>query len=328
MRNTITSRNNWQFDYLSNQFDFTKENLINLYIRKTLIKTQKIFSYHGLPDTIPQDDLELMLQTRGFVAVTNTDLPSLYAFTGGLGGEPTPYYRPTFCVVANPSKEINSYSKTLYIDKDCIIIRNDPLYMGLLPIIQQASYLLAEVDISFKFACVNIRVPALVKAKDDRTAESAMEFFRQVERGDSLGVVIDDDLIDGISVYDYANSDTSITHLIELKQYIMGTFYQELGIQSNFNMKREAINEAEAALSESVLYPTIDDMLLERQNAVAKINAKYGTDISVELSSVWKQLRDTAKQKFEMNEAEKQADLSKAEEPKKQTDLKEEQHDE
>lgn len=311
----VISRADWRFSNLSHPIDFSLESLTDLYIRKTLIKTQKIFEYRNLPSTIPQDDLELYIQTNGWVCITNTDLPSLYAFTGGLGGSPTAYYRPTLCVVANPSTEVNNYSRTLTIGKDCVIVRNDPLYMGLLPIIQEASYLLAEADISFKFACVNIRIPALVKAKDDNTASSAKEFFHQIEEGKSMGVIMDDDLVDGIGVYDYANAETSITHLIELKQYILGTFYQELGIQSNFNMKREAINEAEAALSESVLYPTIDDMLEERKKAFSEVNKKYGTNIEVELSSVWKQLRDTAKQKFEMNEAERKADLSKSTSP-------------
>ena len=83
-----------------------------------------------------------------------------------------------------------------------------------------------------------------------------------------------------------------IKSLIELKQYILGTFYQELGIQSQFNMKREAINEAEAALSEDILYPLIDDMLIQRQIGLEKVNKMYGTNITVELSSVWKQLRE------------------------------------
>src|SRR5574344_149187 len=73
---------------------------------------------------------------------------------------------------------------------------------------------------------------------------------------------------------------------------MLGTFYQVLGIHSQVNMKREAINEAEAALSEDILYPLIDDMLIQRQIGLEKVNKMYGTNITVELSSVWKQLRE------------------------------------
>lgn len=297
----VSSRADWDFSYIDDTFDFDIPHLQSLYVRKTLIKTQKIFDYENLPETMPADDIELMLQTRGSIAVTNFNLSSLYAFTGGLGGEPSPYYRPTLYVVANPALK---YSESLKIDEDCVVIRNDPLYMGLLPVIKHASYLLAQCDISFKFACINIRVPAIVKAKDDNTYRSAIEFFEQVSEGKEIGVVMDDDLADGIGVYDYSNSDISITHLIELKQYILSTFYQDLGIQLQFNMKREAINEAEAALSESVLYPTIDDMLLERQKGFDKVNKMYGTNIKVKLSSVWEQLRRTKEQSINLTESE------------------------
>ena len=61
-------------------------------------------------------------------------------------------------------------------------------------------------------------------------------------------------------------------------------------------MKREALNSAESALNDDILYPLIDEMLEERQKGVEKINKLYGTNISVELSSVWKQLRDQEEQ--------------------------------
>ena len=61
-------------------------------------------------------------------------------------------------------------------------------------------------------------------------------------------------------------------------------------------MKREALNSAESALNDDILYPLIDEMLEERQKGIEKINELYGTNISVELSSVWKQLRDQEEQ--------------------------------
>ena len=61
-------------------------------------------------------------------------------------------------------------------------------------------------------------------------------------------------------------------------------------------MKREALNSAESALNDDILYPLIDEMLEERQKDIEKVNELYGTNISVELSSVWKQLRDQEEQ--------------------------------
>ena len=49
-------------------------------------------------------------------------------------------------------------------------------------------------------------------------------------------------------------------------------------------------------------------MLEERQKGVEKINELYGTNISVELSSVWKQLRDQEEQAVNANEDKENKD--------------------
>lgn len=281
----ISSRDNWIFGSKDDTLD--KEVLKNLYISKILIRTQRMFSYKNLPKTIPEKDLELLLQVNGSATIAKVG-DDLYAFRAGLGGVPNPYYLPTIAIIANPAL---NYTAQLKIDKECVVMLNDALYVGLMPSIKHVSSLLAECDISFKFAAVNIRIPAIIDAPNDTAKKEAEKFLQQVEEGKKLGIIADEQFMDRLNVYDYANSNTSITHLIELKQYILGTFYQEIGIQSQFNMKREAINEAEAALSQDILYPLIDEMLEQRQIGIKKINDMFGTNISVELSSVWKQLR-------------------------------------
>ena len=53
-------------------------------------------------------------------------------------------------------------------------------------------------------------------------------------------------------------------------------------------MKREAIGGNEAALNEDFLLPFIDDMLQCRREALEKINAMFGTEITVDFSSSWR----------------------------------------
>lgn len=272
---------------LTNFEDFTKEDLINLYVTKTLIKTQRIFEYKNLPETIAQKDLELLLQVNGSCAIKEVE-GKLYAFRCGLGGKPNPYYLPTIAVIANPGL---NYNATLKIDEECVVMLNDSLYKGLMPLINSNAYLLAQCDIALKYATINSRMPVLISAPDDKTKAEAEKYLKDIEEGRKLGAIANKNFFEKLETIDYAKG-SDIKSLIELKQYILGTFYQELGIQSQFNMKREAINEAEAALSEDILYPLIDDMLVQRQIGLEKVNKMYGTNINVELSSVWKQLRE------------------------------------
>ena len=297
----IPNRSNWFFDVCSQ--DLSLDKLTEYYIKDTLIRTQKMFNYNNLPKTIPKEQLELLLQRNGYAVITKVN-GDLYAFYGGLGGEPNEYYLPTIATVANPALK---FSKSMIIDKECIVIKNDVMFMGLMPLIQSTSYLLAQADISFKYALINGRMKAIVTAPNDEVKASLDEMFKQIEKGSSLKVVVDDDLMNELKVSPYGSNDNGID-IIELKQYIIGSFYQKLGIQSNFNMKREALNSAESALNDDILYPLIDEMLEERQKGVEKINELYGTNISVELSSVWKQLRDQEEQAVNNEDKENKKD--------------------
>ena len=69
-------------------------------------------------------------------------------------------------------------------------------------------------------------------------------------------------------------------------------------------MKREAINEAEATLNEDILYPALDTMLECRKLALEKVNAMYGTDITVEFDSVWFQNKKQEDLALDLKEAE------------------------
>ena len=297
----VPNRSNWSFDVCSQ--DLSLDKLSEYYIKDTLIRTQKMFNYSNLPKTIPKEQLELLLQRNGYAVITKVN-GELYAFYGGLGGEPNEYYLPTIATVANPALK---FSKSMVIDKECVVIKNDVMFMGLMPLIQSTSYLLAQADISFKYALINGRMKAIVTAPNDEVKASLDEMFKQIEKGSSLKVVVDDDLMNELKVSPYGTNDNGID-IIELKQYIIGSFYQKLGIQSNFNMKREALNSAESALNDDILYPLIDEMLEERQKGVEKINELYGTNISVELSSVWKQLRDQEEQAVNNEDKENKKD--------------------
>ena len=63
----------------------------------------------------------------------------------------------------------------------------------------------------------------------------------------------------------------------------------ELGLNANFNMKRERINTAESELNQDALLPLVDDMLAMRKKACEDINAMYGLNIDVEKNSSWKE---------------------------------------
>ena len=108
----------------------SKDKSVNSYIQKMLAISQAMFVYTGLPETLPQVELETLLQTNGNVFVTKVN-GDLYAFTGGWGGVPDAYNRPTEYIVANPYLQLN---KTYKIGVDGVLVKNDSGANSLLPI--------------------------------------------------------------------------------------------------------------------------------------------------------------------------------------------------
>ena len=261
-----------------------KSKCISDYVAYMLSRTQSIFKWEGLPDTIPQRILELYLQINGNCVFYEHE-GSLYIFTGGLGGEPDVYYQPTVYTIANPALNI---SKELKIDIDCILARNDALMTGLLPLLSRCATSLVETDLSINIAAINSRIISLISATDDRTYDSATEYLKNVIAG-NVGVVSDSQFFDSLKTSPYAQTGNSniITNLIELYQYQKASWYNDIGLNANYNMKRESINSGESQLNDDALLPFIDNMMACRQEICEKVNEKYGLDLSVSYDSAW-----------------------------------------
>lgn len=296
--NGLNNRNNWIIGKCNNILQ-DKEKMLQALTFQMLNKTTKIFRYDNLPDTIEEKDLETLLQVNGFAIWHKVD-DKLYVFTGGLGGEPNVYYLPTIATVAIPAL---NYSKNLKIGEECVVMQNDYYYQGLMPLFNKYGNLLVEAELSLKYAILNARIPALIQADNENSLRSAQDFIQKVIDGKDYGIISNKEFFDGVRTQDFHKS-SSIKDLIEAIQYIKGSWYNEMGLNAAFNMKREAINEAEATLNEDILYPTLDTMLECRRIALEKVNEMYGTNITVDFDSVWKQNREQEALALEMEEAE------------------------
>lgn len=280
------------------------------YVMYMFNRLQSMFKYTGLPKTIPQRNVELMLQSNGNVCVTMVN-GELYAFTGGLGGEPNAYYMPTIYTVANPYLK---FSKNLKIDQDCVVIPNDALYLGLLPMFNRYATMLAENDATIRIADINARIINLIAASDDNTYKSAVGYITDVEKG-KLGVIADNAFIESLRTQPYAasGSTNNITQLIELQQYLKASWFNDIGLNANYNMKREAINGTEAQLNNDSLLPLAQDMLNQRKIGWDKVNEMYGTNIQVEFNSSWEE-REQEQQTEDVEEQDEQEEMKEGEE--------------
>lgn len=285
--NDVNRYNRYISDILSKraEYDFSdKRTCVDYYIKYMLVRCQSMFEWQNLPETIPARYLELYIQSNGNACIAESN-NNLYAFTGGMGGEPNPYYMPTIYTVSNPALNL---SKNYKIDSDCVIIPNDSLYMGLIPLLDKYVTLMVENELSMRIATINSRIVNLITAPDDRSRASAEKYIQDIVDG-KQGVIAENPFLDGIKSQPYGSTGSTnhITNLIEMEQYLKASLYNEIGLNANYNMKRESINSGESELNKDALIPLVDDMLKCRMEGAEKINRMFGTNISVKLGSSW-----------------------------------------
>lgn len=268
-------------------FDFTycsdKAKVFENYCKYTFTRTQSMFVYEGLPDTIPVQWLESYLQRNGSCCIAEHE-GKLYALLGNAGGELDEYYQPTIYTVANPALNI---SKSYKIGEECVYCKNDYDALGLTPLVSRYCGLMTENLLTVRISDINMRMMNLLSAPDDNTLQSTKQYLKDLEEG-KLGVVGETPFFEGLKLQSkgVGNGDYMI-QFIELQQYLKGSMYNELGINANFNMKREALSGQEVALNDDALMPLIDDMLKQRRAMCDELNAMFGLNVSVDYGSTW-----------------------------------------
>ena len=267
---------------------------LRAYICYFLDRLQSMFKWEGLPDTIPQKWLESYLLVDGQCAVINTDR-GLFATNGGMGADPNEYYIPTKYIVTNPHLPEKASSGRNYTisgeGQDAVLVRNDTYTIGLMPLILKYCTQMVENDITMGIADVWARATIAISAVDDNTKASAELWLKNLQKG-QLGVIGEAPFLaanqnENLRVNNIGTVAGTLTDLIEYHQYLKAGLFNEIGLNSNYNMKREAIMSNETKLNDDALHPLIDTMLACRKEAAEEINRLFGTNISVEFNSAW-----------------------------------------
>ena len=280
-----------------------KDKSISEFATYFLMRVMKMFKYKGLPEEIPVDCLNKMLLQDGFCwftkwkgnTLTGENVDKYYVFHGRMGSVIDAYYRPTEIIIANPGANcfenftLGKQKDGTYYGEKGVIIRNDTLYHGLMPLIKRYAYLLAENLLTLRSADVFLRIIALISGQDDKTLISANEFIKSIERGE-MKAVAEGKFFEGVKMQSPpSNNGSYLTQFIEYQQYFLGSFFNEIGLNANFNMKRESIAKSESSLNEDSMLPLCQNMLMCRQEDFNVVNEMFGLNIEVEFDSAWLQ---------------------------------------
>ena len=240
-----------------------------------------MFLYTNLPDTLPIEEIEKILQLSGTGFITMIDEQLVILKGDYCYFEVDIYNRPYKINCYLPDKKIYK----MFNISDGVIIKNDYLERGLLPIFKKWGYLINESELTLIIANRYKRMVKTFIANDDPTAESVRTYLTKVDNGES-SVITSNILWDSIKIDGETNTNT-LHELIEYDNYIKSELYKEIGLYSNDNMKKERLISSEVENGMNSIYPLVDNMLNCRKQAIDEINKKFNTDISVEFTSSW-----------------------------------------
>lgn len=281
---------NWKTRYRdSGVCDFQRN--YDFYFKWLLNKVCSCFYIKGLSETkIDETYLKSNLILDGAICITDFG-NELYACIGGRGGQPDEYYVPTIFTIANPVLG----SKQVRIGQDGVVIYNtetdrfaqECFTGGLYDLISQTATLLADNIISINCQQINSRVVALFTADSDGQALAGELILKKMYAGKPYQI-LRQDLVEKINVNPIAGANVgqNLTELVELHNYIIGNFFQSIGIKSNNQRKKERLINAEINAQNDFLEISIMEILASWQKGFDAVNEMYGTDIHVELNPV------------------------------------------
>lgn len=287
-------------------------------------KTAQMFEYDNLPYTLPAIALERILQMTGGATIVrignkpkgygpsftsylsmNQDDPPLYAFPVNFAEAPDPYNEPYQVIVTSPGFE-PSVSQTYTINKDAVIIRSDTYMRGLTRLHWKYAALLTEAEISLQSTLVTLRDHMTFVVRTSTQKRAVDQYLLDLADG-KYGAIMSADLGSPMEPIAHDGRSNAVELAVNGIQAIKSAWYNEIGLNPSFSLKREYTSAQEIDTNTDLLLPAIDDMFENRKIGVEQINALFGTNITVRKSSAWAVKQRETELTLEAQETEAQA---------------------
>lgn len=269
------------------------DSLYDLYFNDLLSCCMQIMIFDGLPESIDKTWFKMCILTAGRVAVfrdTKGD-GELRALDCAIAGEPTIYYMPREVLIVNPAFKGYSYTLPIHSDQVAVVYcREVDRYQyarntgGLYPLISSTAQLLADNTASINVATKNMRLTNILAADDTNTVSSMQLSLKKMYDGEPAIIVQKTllDKIEPIPLTDHTNTQQLI-QLLEVRQYIYAHFYEQIGLKTNDQRKKERLITAELDDGAELALFNVADMLASITHGIDEVNQKFGTAIKVRL---------------------------------------------
>ena len=271
----------------------TTDEQYNIFFNDLLSCVLQTVVFGGLPESIDPTYFKLCLYLAGRVAVfrDTRGAGELRALDCATAGAPDVYYMPEQILIVNPT--FNGYSYTLTPGKDCAVIfcRECDRYNygrqtgGLFGLISSTAQLLADITISISVATKNMRLVNIMSANDENTVISIDEAVKRMYNGEPYITVMSNlvDKLEALPITAQTNTQ-QLMQLIQTRQYIYAHFYEQIGLKTHDQMKKERLITSEIDEGAELAVFNLEDMLSEIQRGIDEANRIFDTNITMQLN--------------------------------------------
>ena len=134
---------------------------------------------------------------------------------------------------------------------------------------------------------LNTRVSTFFTADSESQALEGEATLKKMYAGCPY-LILKSDILEKLNVnpVNAAAASQNITELIELNNFVISSFFQNIGIRANNNMKRERLVTDEVEAQNDYLEINVLEFLAPWQDGLDEVNKMYGTSLKVHLNPV------------------------------------------
>ncbi|MBO6032401.1 MAG: hypothetical protein J6Q22_13245 [Prevotella sp.] len=247
------------------------------------------------PESIDDTFLKFCIFVNGkatFFRTDDTDGGELRALNGVPAETPDIYYMPVSMIVENPT-----FSKTYNLKRgekcEVVYCRQIDRYTGgggtggLGSLIRLTAQLMADNMLSLNVAQKNTRLSTAIAADDEATKRSAEEAMRAMYAGEPFKVIMSNLVsnLQGIPV-NVTTTNRYLIDLIQVQQYILAHFYEQIGLQTHDQMKKERLITDEINDNVDLSIYNIYGIIESINEGLDRVNAMFGTDMHAYLNPI------------------------------------------
>lgn len=296
------------------------------YVELLLNRVTPMIELDNVPADIDGDFVKRELLVNGRVGVTDTTadgkkLNTPQAWRGYCGGAVNKNYLGSRFIGCSPAlgscdfeigKEgaviFNSTAEKFSLWSNSSIVigtknrrSTDPILLNdgdtvpnsiLYQFIERTAEQLLNIDISMRSILRTVRAMIFIVAKNEQVKNAAEILLHKLYAGDT-DIVFTSDILDSLQIQfapTAANAASILAELKEQYQFANAQFFHAIGVNSNYNLKRERLNSAEIDLNEQALNVNIKDIFASWEKGFSEVAALFPSfDIKPRLSDVWRQ---------------------------------------